>query len=165
MTVYCLYTLEYGHIQFVKINAHNSRNPLFPMTSHYSLTMWKQTISIVSNVISFLEIFQLTFLKLANAHLKFQLATVRLQRRSLKSTKCWNRLCGHSSAIRNVSTFSFKRKHDFSDFWWQICQGIQVPGWYPRQVPGRKNSCWELTVSYRDWFVFWTPCSIFLSHK
>lgn len=115
----------------------------FPMTSHYSLTVWKRAISVISNVISFLESFQFTFPKLASAHLKFQLATVRLQQHSSKSTKCCNRFCGHSSGIRNVSTLSFKWKHDFSNFWWQSCQGIQVPGHYPRQVPGRKNSCWN----------------------
>lgn len=53
-------------------------------------------------MIPFQEISQFTFPKLANAHLKLQLATTRLQRHSLQSTKCCNRLCGHSSGIKGM---------------------------------------------------------------
>lgn len=65
-----------------------------------------KTISIGSKVIVFLDTSQFTFPKLANAHWKLPLATMRLQQRSLKSAKCCNRLCGHSSGIRGMCQVS-----------------------------------------------------------
>lgn len=49
---------------------------------------------------------QLTILKFANVHWKFQLASTSLHQRSMQSTKCCNRLCGHSSGIRGMCQVS-----------------------------------------------------------
>lgn len=104
--LYYVNALKYGHIQFAKINAYNSSNPLSPTATHYSLTMWKLAVSIASNVISFQERYQLTFPKLANSHLKLQLTSMRLQPRSRQSTERWNRLCGHSSGVGGMCQIS-----------------------------------------------------------
>lgn len=56
------------------------------------------------------KLLNLHFPKLANAHLKLQLATMKLQQRSLKSTKYRNRLCGHSSGIRGMCEVSHSNR-------------------------------------------------------
>lgn len=63
---------------------------------------------------------------------------------------------------RNVWSFSFKQKHDFNDFWGgRHAKASKYQDAIQGRFLGRKNPCWELTVIYRNWTAFWTPCSSF----